>query len=57
MPSATPEAPDAGTHHGLDGAGMPVTLTIGHVMQLRDGHIATVDAFIEEQAARQFACA
>lgn len=39
------------------GAGVPVNLTIGHVMQLRDGRIATIDAFIDEQVARDFACA
>jgi ketosteroid isomerase-like protein len=36
---------------------MSVNLTIGHLLQLRDGVIVTIDAFIDEQAARAYACA
>lgn len=41
------------THSG----GMPVNVTIGHLLQLRDGVIVAMDAFIDEQVARDFACA
>ena len=34
--------------------GMPVNLTIGHLLQLRDGAIVSIDAFIDEQLAREF---
>jgi ketosteroid isomerase-like protein len=37
--------------------GMPVNLTIGHLLQMRDGLIISIDAFIDEQAARAYACA
>lgn len=35
--------------------GMPVELTIGHLMQLRHETIVSIDAFIDEQRAREFA--
>jgi ketosteroid isomerase-like protein len=34
--------------------GMPVNLTIGHLLQLRVGAIVSIDAFIDEQLAREF---
>ena len=37
-------------------AGMRIELQLAHVLTLRDGLIAQIDAFLGEDAARAFAC-
>jgi ketosteroid isomerase-like protein len=39
-----------------DGGGVPVEMTVGHVLDFRDGLIVGITAFIDEQLARDFAC-